>query len=133
MSLFGRDDELAAIAEMLSAVATSGAAMLFVGEPGVGKTALLDAAAAEATDAGYLVVRVAGAEFEADIGYSALMQAVLALHPYVDRLAPFHRTALAIATGCAEGDPPERLVVSSAALRLLQLASEESPVTAGRR
>jgi AAA ATPase domain len=128
LGLFGRDNELAAIAEMLSAAATSGAAMLFVGEPGVGKTALLDVGAAEAADAGHLVVRVAGAEFEADFGYSALVQAALPLQPYVDRLAPFHRDALSIATGRADGDAPERLLVSAAALRLLQLASEEQPV-----
>jgi DNA-binding CsgD family transcriptional regulator len=128
LNLIGRDDQLAVIATALSATANSGAAMLFVGEPGVGKTALLDVAATEATDAGYLVVRVTGAEFEIEIGYSALMQAVLALAPFINRLAPFHRTALAIATGHSEGEPPERLVVAAAALRLLQVASEERAV-----
>jgi DNA-binding CsgD family transcriptional regulator len=128
LTLHGREIELAVIAEMLEAAAITGAASLFVGEPGVGKTALLDAAAAEAADAGHLVIRVGGAEFEADIGYSVLIQAQLALEPYVDGLAPFHRRALSIATGCEDGDPPERLVVSAAVLRLLQLASEEQPV-----
>jgi DNA-binding CsgD family transcriptional regulator len=128
LDLIGRDHELAVIADALSAIPNSGAATLFVGEPGVGKTALLDVAAAEATDAGHLVVRVTGAEFETEIGYSALMQALLSLAPFTDRLAPFHRRALAIATGQAEGDPPERLVVAAAALRLLQVASEKRAV-----
>jgi len=128
LDLIGRDHELAVIADALSATANSGAATLFVGEPGVGKTALLDVAAAEASDAGHLVVRVTGAEFETEIGYSALMQALLSLAPFIDRLAPFHRSALAIATGQAEGDPPERLVVAAAALRLLQVASEKRAV-----
>jgi DNA-binding CsgD family transcriptional regulator len=128
LDLIGREPELGVIAEMVSATATSGGAVLFVGEPGVGKTALLDAAAAQAAEAGHSVVRVAGAEFEADIGYSALMQAVLPLAPFLDLLEPFHRTALAIAIGSAEGDPPERLVVSAAALQLLQLASGGRPV-----
>jgi DNA-binding CsgD family transcriptional regulator len=128
VDLIGREHQLAVIAAALSATANSGAAMLFVGEPGVGKTALLDVAATEATDAGHLVVRVTGAEFEAEIGYSALMQALLSLAPFIDRLAQFHRSALAIATGQAEGDPPERLVVAAAALRLLQVASEKCAV-----
>jgi DNA-binding CsgD family transcriptional regulator len=126
--LIGRDRELAVIRGALSAVATTGAAILFVGEAGVGKTALLDVAAAEAAELGHLVVRVTGAEFEAEIGYSAFTQAVLPLAPCVDRLAPFHRNALSIATGRADGDPPERLVVAAAALRLLQLASEGRPL-----
>jgi DNA-binding CsgD family transcriptional regulator len=128
LDLIGRDDQLAVIATALSATANSGAAMLFVGEPGVGKTALLDVAATEATESGHLVVRVTGAEFEAEIGYSALTQAALALAPFINRLAPFHRTALAIATGHSEGEPPERLVVAAAALRLLQVASEQRAV-----
>ena len=128
MDLIGREYELAVIAAALAAIPNSGAAMLFVGEPGVGKTALLDVAATEAIDAGHLVVRVTGAEFETEIGYSALMQALLSLAPFIDRLASFHRSALAIATGQAEGDPPERLVVAAAALRLLQVASEQRAV-----
>jgi len=128
LRLVGRDNEIEALAEVVSTTPGSGSAILFVGEPGVGKTALLDVAAQEAADAGRFVVRVTGAEFEAEIGYSALEQAVLPLTPFVDRLAPFQRSALLIATGSAEGEPPERLVVAAAALRLLQLASEERPV-----
>jgi DNA-binding CsgD family transcriptional regulator len=128
LRLIGRDNEIEALTEVVSTTPGSGSAILFVGEPGVGKTALLDVAAQEAADAGRFVVRVTGAEFEADIGYSALTQAVLPLKPFVDRLAPFHRTALSIALGAAEGDPPERLVVSAAVLRLFQLAGEERPV-----
>ena len=128
LRLIGRDNEIEALADVVSTTTGSGSAILFVGEPGVGKTALLDVAAQEAADAGRFVVRVTGAEFEAEIGYSALEQAVLPLTPFVDRLAPFQRSALLIATGSAEGEPPERLVVAAAALRLLQLASEERPV-----
>jgi DNA-binding CsgD family transcriptional regulator len=128
LRLIGRDNEIEALAEVVSTTPGSGSAIMFVGEPGVGKTALLDVAAREAADAGRFVVRVTGAEFEADIGYSALVQAVLPLMPFTDRLAPFHHTALSVALGAEEGDPPERLVVSAAVLRLFQLAGEECPV-----
>ena len=46
-------------------------ALLLSGEPGVGKTALLDAAARRASAAGVRVLRAAGAEFETDMTYSA--------------------------------------------------------------
>jgi len=85
VNLTGRDHELGVIAEVVSAAAIRGSAILFVGEAGVGKTALLDLAGDMAADTGQLVVRVTGAEFEADIGYSALMQAVLPLAPFADR------------------------------------------------
>jgi DNA-binding CsgD family transcriptional regulator len=128
LRLIGRDNEIEAFTEVVSTTPGSGSAILLVGEPGVGKTALLDVAAEEAAGAGRFVVRVTGAEFEADIGYSALMQAVLPLKDFGDRLAPFHKTALSVAIGIKEGDPPERLVVSAAVLRLFQLAAEERPV-----
>jgi DNA-binding CsgD family transcriptional regulator len=126
--LVGRDGELEVIAAMLSDAATSGEGQLFVGDPGVGKTALLDVAAAEAAKAGYQVIRVAGAEFEADIGYSALNQAVLPLEHLIPRLDDLHRDALCIALGTCTGEPPDRLVVATAALRLLQLAGQASAV-----
>src|ERR1700744_3627713 len=79
LRLTGRDNEIEALTEVASTTSGGGSAILFVGEPGVGKTALLDVAADEAAGAGRFVLRVTGAEFEADIGYSALMQAVLPL------------------------------------------------------
>ena len=126
--LIGRDVELDVIATMLSGVTTTGEALLFVGEPGVGKTALLNVAAEQAAEAGYQVVRVDGIEFEADIGFSALSQAVLPLEHLLATLDAVHRDALLVALGLSEGSPPDRLVVSTAALRLFQLAGESSGV-----
>lgn len=66
MNLIGRDHELAAIAEALSAMATTGTAMVFVGEPVSERphcsTSRLPRRPTPAT-----VVRVTGAEFEAEI------------------------------------------------------------------
>ncbi len=44
MALVGRDPELGLIASFLDRAAAGGGTLLFTGEPGVGKTALLDAA-----------------------------------------------------------------------------------------
>jgi hypothetical protein len=75
----GRSRELDAIRAFLDRAATDGDALLLFGEPGVGKTALLNAAADEALAAGARVLRAAGVEFEAEMSFSALNQALLPL------------------------------------------------------
>jgi len=67
--LFGRGVELQRIARFLDRAQHSGDTRLIRGEPGVGKSALLDAAADQAHAAGILVFRASGAEFEADVSY----------------------------------------------------------------
>ena len=50
--LFGRDRELGLIEAFIAGTAASGGALLLFGEPGVGKTVLLDAAVTRAAAAG---------------------------------------------------------------------------------
>ena len=47
--LVGRDQELALIASLLKRATAEGGTLLFTGEPGMGKTALMDAAEQAAT------------------------------------------------------------------------------------
>jgi DNA replication protein DnaC len=72
-TLVGRDRDLERISEFLGA-ANRGGALLLSGEPGVGKTVLLDAVPDAASAAGTRVLRAAGVEFEADVSYSGLNQ-----------------------------------------------------------
>ena len=53
------------------------------GDAGVGKTLLLEVAAARAAAAGIRVVRAVGAEFEADVSFAGLNQV---LHPLLGEL-----------------------------------------------
>ncbi|MGY0489370.1 AAA family ATPase [Streptomyces sp. WG-D5] len=105
-----------------------GDALLLTGDPGVGKSAVLDAVAAAAEGGGVRVLRAAGAQFEADVGYAALNQILLPLHGDLDRLDTPVREAMTVALGFGAGPPPERLVVCNATLTLLRSVAEEAPV-----
>ncbi len=110
--LVGRSGELALISAFSGRARTCGEALLLSGEPGAGKTALLDAAADAAAEAGTLVLRAAGAEFEADLAFSGLHQALLPLLDEFSQLSAAHRDALNVALGYGQGPPPDRLLVS---------------------
>ena len=93
------------------------------GEPGVGKTMLLEAAAEAATAAGTQVLHAAGVEFEADVPYAGLHQLLVPLHHEFAKLDPIHREPLDVALGFGGGPAPDRLVVSDATLSLLRRAA----------
>ena len=126
--LFGRSSELALIGAFAERARAGGEALLLFGEPGAGKTALLDAAADAAAEAGTRVLRAAGAEFEADLAFSGLHQVLLPLFGEFGQLSAAHRDALNVALGYGAGPPPDRLLVSTATLTVLCQAAAASPV-----
>ena len=112
----------------VAAARTNGEALLVTGEPGVGKTELLDAAAELAAEAGARVIRAAGIQFEAGMSFSGLNQVLLPLLDALPELAALHQDALNVALGFGEGAPPSRLVVSNAALVLLRQSAASRPL-----
>ena len=102
--------------------------LLLSGEPGVGKTALLDVAAAEAAASGLRVLRAGGVEFEADISFSGLNQLLLPLREDLSRLDGPARDALSVALGFTEGPLADRLTVASEVLALLRQAASARPL-----
>jgi DNA-binding CsgD family transcriptional regulator len=126
--LVGRDTELALITAFLDRARTTGEALLLTGEAGVGKTALLHAAAEMAVGAGSRILRASGVEFEAELSFSALNQALLPLHSEFAQLNPTYRDALNVALGFDEGPAPDRLLVSNAMLELLRQAAADRHV-----
>jgi DNA-binding CsgD family transcriptional regulator len=126
--LVGRGAEIDVLRSFIDCAGRSGEALVLVGDVGVGKTALLDVAAGRAISLGFEVVRVVGAEFEAEISFSALHQSLLPLRGGIEKLRPLYRDALSVALGIGEGRPPDRLVVSGAALDLVRRAGQEQPL-----
>jgi predicted ATPase len=127
-ALIGRDGELEILDRFLEQAAAEGGAFLLVGEPGTGKTALLDAAADAAEETGIRVLRAGGVEFEADLTYSGLNQVLLPVVGQFERLGATHKDALNVALGYGDGPPPDRLLVSTAALTVLLQAAVARPV-----
>ena len=84
--LVGRDRELATLGSFLGEALVDGATLLLTGEPGVGKTALLVAAAEMAAADGVRVIRGGGVEYETDVSFAGLHQLV---DPLSDDLRQF--------------------------------------------
>ena len=126
--LFGRDHELALISAFLNRSGRDGAALLLLGDPGVGKTAMLDMAVADARRAGTQVVRAGGVEFEAATRHAGLHQTLQPLRREFGTLPSAQRKALDVALGFAEGDAPSPLLVSNATLSLLRRVAMARPV-----
>ncbi|HTJ31740.1 MAG TPA: AAA family ATPase, partial [Dactylosporangium sp.] len=123
----GRTAALGQIDALFAGHRPIGPGLLLRGDPGVGKTALLDAAAARAEAAGMRVLRASGAQFEAEIGFSTLHQMLDPLRECADRLSDRHRDALHQVLDLAPGPSPDP-VVNTAVLALLRRVAAGRPL-----
>jgi DNA-binding CsgD family transcriptional regulator len=129
MDLIGREPEIQRLRRFVSRIAEgTGDALLLIGDPGAGKTSLLDVAAALAAGSGVRLLRATGSQFEAEISYAALHQILLPCLGEVPHLSPGLAGALNVALGLGEGPPPAQLTVASAVLALLQREAKEQPL-----
>jgi hypothetical protein len=125
--LLGRRSEREMLDRLLeTARAGQGGVLVVQGDPGVGKTALLEYAIEVAPD--FRVVRAMGIEGEMDLPFAGLHQLCSPLLGRAERLADPQRYALAVAFGLREGDAPDRFLVGLALLSLLSTAAEAQPV-----
>ncbi|WP_344618429.1 ATP-binding protein, partial [Dactylosporangium salmoneum] len=116
--LFGRSAELEALDEAIARARDgSGGAVVLRGEPGAGKTALLDAAAARA--GGMRVLRTTGAESERDLAFAALHQLLRPAAAALDALPAPQRAAVGAALGLAAAGDEDRFLLGAGVLSLL--------------
>lgn len=127
-ALVGRHDEVRVIRSFLHDARVRGGALLLTGEPGVGKSALLDTATAMAVAAGTTPLRATGVEFQTRVGFSALDHLLVPMRSDFPRLAPEPRNALMVALGLRDGPVPERLVLCNATLTLLRQCGDDGPL-----
>jgi DNA-binding CsgD family transcriptional regulator len=125
--LLGRAGERRTLDRLLESVREGASAVLVVrGEAGVGKTALLQYCAREAS--GFRIAQIAGVEAEMELPFAGLQQLCA---PMFDRLAALpepQREALTVALGLSPGDTPDPFLVALAALSLLSAVAEERPL-----
>ena len=127
MELVDRHAECGVLDRLIEAVRAGESRTLFVsGEAGVGKTALLDYLAGNAS--GCRVVRTAGYQSEIELAFAALHQLCTPLLDNLERLPVPQRDALRIAFGMGSGPIPDRFLVGLAVLNLLSDAAEPQPL-----
>jgi DNA-binding CsgD family transcriptional regulator len=122
--LFGREREREVLDRLLDgALSGAGGVVVVHGEPGVGKTALLDDVIAARPDV--RVARSVGVESEAELPFAALLQLCAPFLELMDRLPQPQQGALTVAFGIGSGPAPNPLLVGLAVLGLFAEAAEE--------
>ncbi len=128
VELIGRRNELDRIGAAVDGVRARGTALLVRGEPGIGKSSLVEAVVQRARDQDVRVLETTGVESEEQLAFAGLQRL---LHPVMaagQSLPPVQRTALATAFGLEEGPPPQPFLVGLAALNLLGEVASTQPV-----
>ncbi len=127
MQLLGRQRERDVLERVLDAAREGhGGVLALYGEPGVGKTALLDHAAESGAD--FAVVRAVGVEGEMELAFAAVQQLCSPSLHLMDRLPEPQRVALEVALGLSTGPPPNTFLVGLAVLNLVSEAADEQPL-----
>lgn len=103
-----------------------GGGVLVHGEPGIGKTVLLEYAAEQA--AGMRILRCAGVESERDLGYASLHQLLRPVSEQVGELPIPQAEALRVVFGQLAGQSPDRFLVALATLSLVSQTADHVPV-----
>ena len=125
--LTGRRPERDALDGLIEAVsAGESRALVLRGEPGVGKTALLEYVVERAS--GVRVLRAAGVQSEMELAFAGLHQLLAPILDRLDGLPAPQSEALRTAFGLSSGRPPDRFFLGLAVLTLLSDVADEQPL-----
>ena len=125
--LRGRDNECDVLERLLKDVRAGQSQVVVVrGEPGVGKSALLEYVGQSAS--GCRITRAAGIQYEMELAYGGLHQLCAPILDAMERLPAPQRDALETAFGLSAKPPPDRFIVGLAVLGLLSEAADEQPL-----
>ena len=127
MELIDRHAERDTLDRFVAAVRTGESqALVMSGEAGIGKTALLEYLAANAS--GCRIARTTGVQSEMELCFAALHQLCAPMLDGLQRLPPPQRDAVRTAFGMGSGPVPDRFLVGLGILGLLSEAGEEQPL-----
>ena len=103
-------------------------ALVVRGDPGVGKTVLVDHLAGRASGSGCRVARAPGVQSEMELAFAGLHQLCAPMLGHLDGIPGPQQDALRTAFGLAAGPPPDRFFVGLAVLSLLSEVATERPL-----
>ena len=125
--LRGRSSECETLRGLLATVRSGRSEVLVLrGEAGVGKTALLEYTAEQAS--GFRRIEVAGIQSDMELAFAGLQQLCAPLMKHVDELPEPQREALAVAFGRGVGPTPDRFLVGLAVLSLMAASANGQPL-----
>jgi predicted ATPase len=125
--LTDRHAERGVLDQLINAVRAGGSRVLVVrGEPGVGKSALLEYLAGRAP--GCRVARTAGVESEMELAFAGLHQLLAPVLDHLEGLPVPQRDALRTAFGLSAGPVPDRFLVGLAVLGLVSEVAADRPL-----
>ena len=125
--LVGRTAECAWLARQISrACRGEGGAILVAGEPGVGKTALLQAVGAATPGVNVLGAR--GVEMEASLGFAVLADICRPVLPLLEHIPGPQTAALSAALALGPAVSSDRFAAYTGMLSLLAVAAERAPL-----
>jgi DNA-binding CsgD family transcriptional regulator len=126
--LIGRDAELAALRRLITRIRHEGSSVILRGEPGVGKSSVLQAAAAMGRDSKALVLEASGIESESMLPFAGLHQLLRPLLGRPSSLPDVQQHALLTALGLRDGPAPQLFLIALAALTLITDTAATQPV-----
>ncbi len=125
--LIGRTEEVSRLTVLIEAARTGRSAALVVhGDPGIGKTSLLEQVVAGAD--GFHVLRARPLQAESELPFAGLSEVLRPILHLRERLPVPQQAALAGALALGPPVPGDRFAVAAATLSLLAVAAEEGPV-----
>jgi DNA-binding CsgD family transcriptional regulator len=125
--LFGRITEQGRIDELLEhARAGRSGTLVLVGDPGIGKTALLEYAAAQATD--FQIARARGVESETELPFVGLLDLCRPFQGMLDHLEPQQAAVFGVTLGLRGEAEATGFAIGAATLSLLAAAAEVQPL-----
>ena len=126
-ALLGRETERAELDELIASVRQGiSRSLVLLGDPGVGKSRLLQYVAESSAD--LQIVRVSGLESELRLGFAGIHRLVLPFIRHIDTLPAPQRDALLATFGMREGKPPARFLVGLGVLSLLAEVASTGPM-----
>ena len=127
--LQGREQDIGLIDHLIDRINQGGSTLAICGEPGIGKSALLEVARRRAGERGVAVLTMTGVMAEVHLPFAALGQALRPVIKLAAGLVPRQRSALLSALGTSDDlGAPDIFLVALATLTLLTESASQKPI-----